>query len=401
MFRAHRFRRNSLRTFAIASPLSLALGCASPGQPRPPSLHLPGLAEKLTGERVGAQVVLGWTTPTTATDGDRIKGAITAVVCLDNAPPTATLSAATSQRNTRKKRAAASAPVAPAACDVVLRAPAAVGPGKLVADMAPALTAGPPKLLAYQIELENAKARSAGPSAPAFVAGGAAPPAVEALNVTAQREGALVRWKAEPGAIVELKRTLIATAAGPVEANSGAAVKPANVPTPFSPTAAKTPPREVVLRAGQQDAGGMLDGTAVDGDTYTYVAQRVQTVTLAGRALEMRSKPSQIVTFTFHDVFPPKPPTSLVLIPSGGFGEAPSIDLSWDANLETDLAGYNVYRQEGSAEFVRLNAQPVPAPAFRDLRVEPGHKYTYRVTAVDQRHNESAPGADVSETLRR
>ena len=87
-------------------------------------------------------------------------------------------------------------------------------------------------------------------------------------------------------------------------------------------------------------------------------------------------------------------------MPGGGFGEAPSIDLSWDANIEADVAGYNVYRSEGAA-FARVNAELVATPAFRDMHVEAGRQYTYRVTAVDQRKNESAPSATVIESLRK
>ena len=86
----------------------------------------------------------------------------------------------------------------------------------------------------------------------------------------------------------------------------------------------------------------------------------------------------------------------------GGFNEAPSIDLSWDANLETDVAGYNVYRKDASSgEFMRLNAEPVSASAFRDMKAEAGHSYEYRVTAVDRQHNESEPSDVIRETLRK
>lgn len=149
-----------------------------------------------------------------------------------------------------------------------------------------------------------------------------------------------------------------------------------------------------------KDAGGMIDTSVRDGDTYTYVAQRVQTVSLNGQKFELRSVPSAPVTFTYHDVFPPKAPAGLVLVPGGGFGETPSIDLSWDANYERDILGYNIYRSDGGG-FAKINNEPVSVPAFHDTHVEPGHQYTYRVTAVDQRHNESAPGATASETLRK
>jgi hypothetical protein len=172
---------------------------------------------------------------------------------------------------------------------------------------------------------------------------------------------------------------------------------------PLSPGAPKAPPREVTLQADHTaaDPAGMIDTTILDGNTYTYVAQRLQVIVLAGRTLEVRGDSSPVATFTYKDTFPPKPPTGLVLIPGGGFGEAPSIDLSWDANLERDMLGYNVYRSQDTAAFTRLTAEPVPAPAFRDMHVEPGHKYTYRVTAVDQRRNESPAGPVVAETLRK
>ena len=198
--------------------------------------------------------------------------------------------------------------------------------------------------------------------------------------------------------VVELKRTLVATPAGPV--TDAPKAKKEKSPTPFA-ASSKEPPRELLLRPDSvQDAGGTIDTTVRDGDTYTYVAQRVETLTLAGHEVEMRSSPSPVATFTFHDVFPPKPPTGLVLIPGGGFGEPLSIDLSWDANLENDILGYNIYRSSGG-EFAKINATPIAVPSYRDLRVEPGQQYSYRVTAVDQRQNESAPGPSATETLRK
>ena len=48
----------------------------------------------------------------------------------------------------------------------------------------------------------------------------------------------------------------------------------------------------------------------------------------------------------------------------------------------------------------RLNITPVVGPAYRDQTAMAGHRYAYRVTAVDTAGNESAPSADVQETLR-
>jgi len=103
------------------------------------------------------------------------------------------------------------------------------------------------------------------------------------------------------------------------------------------------------------------------------------------------------VTVTPHDTFPPAPPQGLVaaLLP----GLAPStvfVDLSWSINLETDLAGYRVYRSE--QEGIRgqlVTPELLPTPAVRDRSVQPGHRYWYTATAVDRAGNESEPGAPV------
>jgi fibronectin type 3 domain-containing protein len=80
-------------------------------------------------------------------------------------------------------------------------------------------------------------------------------------------------------------------------------------------------------------------------------------------------------------------------------GAAPGsllVDLSWSISLETDLAGYRVYRseQEGSRGQL-VTGDLLLTPAVRDTSVEPGHRYWYTVTAVDRAGNESSPSAPV------
>ena len=153
-------------------------------------------------------------------------------------------------------------------------------------------------------------------------------------------------------------------------------------------------------QAGSAAVDGLLDPTVIHAETYTYIAQWVMDVTITKHALEMRGLPSPPATFTFRDVFPPQVPAGLVAIPGEGFGAPLAIDLSWEPNAEPDLLGYYVYRRTGQGEFRRINADPVPASAYRDLKIEAGQTYTYRVTAVDQRGNESGPGAEVHEAPR-
>jgi fibronectin type 3 domain-containing protein len=76
-----------------------------------------------------------------------------------------------------------------------------------------------------------------------------------------------------------------------------------------------------------------------------------------------------------------------------------SIDLSWKANTDTDLAGYAVYRREGDGPWQRIStAEPVVGPAFHDAHVRPGQAYRYAVTALDQTGHESGRSAEAEET---
>ncbi len=381
MFHVFFSRRAADSILGFAS-LLLVSGCANPGQPKPPSLRLPDKAVKVLAERLGNQVVLTWNTPSNTTDGDAIREPITAVIC----------------RETSGRPGAASA------CRTVQRVAVVPGPSHAAVDLLPALASGPPTLLTYRVELFNAHDRSAGASTPAFAAGGAAPATAGPLRLVPSREGALIAWQpdAHPG-MMQVTRSLVTP--DPPQPAVAKAAKSAR-PSSLNFGASKGEATTVVLQPEgtlASDPGGMLDRTAEDGNTYTYVGQRVQIVLLSGHSLELHGLPSPPATLLFRDIFPPRSPAGLVSVPGGGFGDAPSIDLSWDAGAESDLVGYNIYRSDAlpGAIFTRLNTDPVPASAFRDLHVEPGHSYLYRVTAVDLRHNESPPGDTIHESLRK
>jgi hypothetical protein len=171
-----------------------------------------------------------------------------------------------------------------------------------------------------------------------------------------------------------------------------------------------TPPApiEVKLRTPVQptDTGGTIDHTAQAGETYRYTAQRVRSISLNGHTLELRSAASPPVTVVMRDTFPPHVPSGLEAVPGGATAADRSIDLSWTPDTDADLAGYIVYRQEVDEKGIvagtatRLNLTPVAGPAYRDQTAMAGHRYAYRVSAVDTAGNESAPSAEVQETLR-
>lgn len=127
------------------------------------------------------------------------------------------------------------------------------------------------------------------------------------------------------------------------------------------------------------------------GKTYLYA---IRSVVLAG-GNELESSDSAPVIVTPRDVFPPAAPQSLVAAVL--LGAAPGsleVDLSWPINLETDLAGYRVYRsEEPGTRGQLLTPDLLPTPSYRDTSVLPGHRYWYSVTAVDRAGNESEPSA--------
>jgi len=95
---------------------------------------------------------------------------------------------------------------------------------------------------------------------------------------------------------------------------------------------------------------------------------------------------------TAKDIFPPATPLGLeaVVVPTTN-AEPASVELTWAINTEGDLAGYDVYRSEGTdMPGLKLNSEPLSAPTFRDISVLPGTSYFYRVGAIDRSGNESA-----------
>ena len=130
------------------------------------------------------------------------------------------------------------------------------------------------------------------------------------------------------------------------------------------------------------------------GKTYAYIVRSV--VLVDGNALESSDSAPAIVSA--RDTFPPASPQNLVAaVLSGAAPGSVLVDLSWSINLETDLAGYRVYRSEQQdTRGALITPELLLAPAYRDTSVEFGHRYWYSVTAVDRAGNESEANSAVA-----
>ena len=380
-----------------------AVGCASPGAPRPPSLHLPEPVAGLMAERHGDAVELRFTAPYRSTDGMALTGPITAQVCRTVG------------------RGAASGEGGRKACQPTQSFPSRrnVAGATVWTDVLPAeLSTGAAGILHYRVEVFNVAGRSAGASDAVQVASGAAPRAVTGLRGEGRRGGIALQWTPDPGRTgdVLLRREAIAGmpaapakrpagAGAPVglSGSSGSSGRAAPRQAKAKPMAAgggrgEADRNTVWLQAGTvggADGGGVLDGTAVAGVTYRYTAVREQTVLVEGVRLELRSEASAPVELTLRDVYPPAAPEGLMAAESPAeSGSGTAVDLVWQPSEEADLAGYNVYRL-GDGTRLRLNAQLVLLPGFHDASAARDTALRYAVSAVDKAGNESAVSAAV------
>ncbi|WP_422661681.1 fibronectin type III domain-containing protein (plasmid) [Paenibacillus sp. EC2-1] len=67
-----------------------------------------------------------------------------------------------------------------------------------------------------------------------------------------------------------------------------------------------------------------------------------------------------------------------------------SVELRWNRNLESDLAGYIVYMSIADEKhFERVTPVPLPEPVFVSPLLRPDTRYYFQVSAIDSSGNES------------
>jgi hypothetical protein len=353
----------------FALPLIMActmVGCGAPAAPAPPSLNLPTPVVNLSAVRIGDSVHLAWTMPIRTTDHLALRHPVSAQICrgIESGPCTNT--------------------------GTLSLAPGAAG---TYTDLLPPdLSHKPDRLLRYEVALQNHAGKSAGPSNPVYSAAGNSPAAVTGLTGQVRQDGVLLSWKPvlDPGRSILFRiERLQLTVPAPQEARSSGLA-----PSPPSPTQTL-----VVHGRDGEDPGHAIDTSALFNQRYRYVVERVASLDVSARSVEVKGVPSEAVEVTTTDVFPPAVPQGLVAVADSAAG---AIDLSWTPDSDSDLAAYRVYRRDVQGSLPAQRAASVGVEtSFRDTAVQPEHTYAYSVSAVDQSGNESKRSPEVEETLPR
>jgi len=196
------------------------------------------------------------------------------------------------------------------------------------------------------------------------------PVAPTALAATAKKEGVVLTWTAPD--------TSISGAKNPPVAGYNVYRFPHGQPADEFASPANPSPVTATTYTDQPPYG-----------THDYFV----TAVAASGTTRIESEPSAIAGATFKDLVPPAPPGGLTALVETG-----AVRLVWDPVDAPDLAGYRIYRTEGTgieqlrvAGTIPLNpVQLLTATNYRDTGVNPGISYYYEVVSVDKSGNESA-----------
>jgi fibronectin type 3 domain-containing protein len=121
------------------------------------------------------------------------------------------------------------------------------------------------------------------------------------------------------------------------------------------------------------------DNAVLPETTYYYVITAIDDVGNEG------SESNEVSTTTPQDTTPPSAPTGL----TGSPGDM-IVNLSWNANLEADLAGYRVYRSLTSGgPYNNVDQVGKDTTSYQNTKVFNMVTYYYVVTAIDKADNDS------------
>ena len=349
----------------VCVPLLLsALGCGAPGEPTPPAPPVPAAVGDLAAHQQGNGVQLLFTLPDRTTAGERLteppaieifRGAVKPDGKVDN----------------KSFRQVYTIPGALA--DTYL----AQGKIRFIDPVAPAdRAAARGSALAYRVRTRASKKKDSADSNTVVARFYAVPDRLPALEARVTEKAIELSWPAaEPNA---------GESVAAYHVYRGELDRSAPLPSPDDLGQAKWKSPPLLLAPVQETA---YRDTLFDfGKAYVYFVRSVSVAD--GGPIE--SDDSRAAIVTPQDTFPPATPVNIVAAVVPAPDGTRLADLSWSINVESDLAGYRVYRSEQEGERgPPVGAELLPSPAYRDLTVAAGRRYWYVVTAVDRAGNES------------
>lgn len=349
-------------------PIFILSSCGAPGEPTPPSPPVPAGISDLTARQSGDGTLLSLTLPTRTVTNERLteppaveifRGSLKSDGKPDNKSfrLVYTLPGALLDTYTNEKHIQFKDPIAPEEA-----------------------RANPGKVIAYRVRTRLSTKKASADSNTVFLKIFPVPERVAGLDAKVTEQAIDLSWAAP-------KRT---SGGAPLDQLTGYRVLRGEIdPTSAQATAqdiAQAKWRSPLTLLAPATENSFRDTLFEFGKTYVYV---IRAVALADDG-PVESDDSAPVVVAPKDTFPPAPPQNVVAAVATPLGGAPSVDLSWSMNLENDLAGYRVYRSDTQgARGQLLTTDLLPAPAYRDMSVQQGHKYWYSVTAVDRTGNES------------
>jgi len=373
------------RSMVIACACGCALvGCAVPGEPTVRHPLLPQPVTDLTARQQGDSVLLSFTLPKDSTDEKALPEAPTVEIYRDTHAPVPT-------------------PANQIGVRPVHRLPGQLAdtvPGSLIGryeknghvefpdSIDPAESARQPgQQLYYTVRTRASRTADSANSNTVTLRVYPTPEAVGDLHAAVTEQAIVLAWT--PSAQT--------TAGAPLATPPIYRVYRSEIETEASAAALQNP-SEATLSAPLELLGEVSEAQYRDANfewahTYYYT---VRAATHFGSDIAEAADPKPVVVLA-KDVFPPAAPQGVEAVVIPATPEAPAyVELAWGISPEADLAGYVVYRNEQpDTQGTRLNAELLPAPTLRDITVEPGRSYFYRVTAVDRSGNESPASAVV------
>jgi hypothetical protein len=355
---------------------ALSSGCGAPGEPTPPTPPIPVAVTDLAAHQAGDGVAIVFTMPSKTVLGERLASAPAVEILRGRARPDGSVDA-------KSFRTVYTIPGS------LVEKYVSEGQVKFTDPVDPAEVrerAGVPFL--YAVRTRAAQKRASADSNVVALRMYAVPERISPVNARITEAAIELNWAAPT-------RTSAGDAAGEISNYNvyRGEVDPSSV-EPGAKNLAQVKWKTPMSLLASSEATSYRDTLFDFGKTYVYIVR--SKVLVDGKPLESSDSDPAIVTP--RDIFPPGAPTDVVAaVLKGETPDSAVVELSWSINLETDLAGYRVYRSEQQGtKGATITADLLPAPAYRDTSVEPGHRYWYTVTAVDRAGNESEPSVEVA-----